>query len=402
MSTVSAFISITNSTEVALGAAGTFTPAFEEVKDFSHLVVLTHSDQASAAGGLLFEWSNDGTTVHRSEPARTVAAGVGDVFQSDVIGRWFRVNYTNGATLQGTFSLQTILRYVPSARVEQATAVETEDVTASGSITAQGQSIEISPNSHSTATFQLTGTWSASLRVEARTSAGTWVIVPVLKLGSSSYVLAISVNDEYIVSVGAYTAVRLTAFTFSSGTVTVDARVSIGIQANVIQQILQREGSIVRADGVGNAQATVVGHSGNTILHNIAGFAFNGTTWDRQRNNLGLTALSSASRTTTQTVAVTNYNHVAGRFYLNVTSAGTGSITLSIEEIDPVSGATRVILAGVAVTANGLNVYEVGPGLVAVANQAANAFLPRSFNIVVTANNVNAVSYSVGYALMGW
>jgi hypothetical protein len=129
-------------------------------------------------------------------------------------------------------------------------------------------------------------------------------------------------------------------------------------------------------------------------------WAYNGTNWDRIRNNIDATALTSAARTTTQTVNITNYNGRAIHVVLNVTSAGTGSITLSINGVDALSSATYVILTGVAVTTNSTNVYKVGPSLTAAANAVANDYLPRSIQIVVTANNANTITYSVGYSLM--
>ena len=83
-----------------------------------------------------------------------------------------------------------------------------------------------------------------------------------------------------------------------------------------------------------------------------------------------------------------------------MTSAGTGSITLSILGVDPVSSATYPILAGAAVTTNSMNVYKVYPGLTASANAVANDHIPRVIALQVTANNANSVTYSCGYTLL--
>lgn len=147
-----------------------------------------------------------------------------------------------------------------------------------------------------------------------------------------------------------------------------------------------------QTDGVANARNRVEGWA--------YGFLSNGTSWDRQRNNIEATALASAARTTTQTVAVTNYNGRAIHVILNVTSAGTGSITLSIQGLDPVSGNAYTLLSGAAVTTNSTNVYKVGPGLTAAANSVANDYLPRSMQLTITANNANSMTYSCGYSLM--
>ncbi len=156
------------------------------------------------------------------------------------------------------------------------------------------------------------------------------------------------------------------------------------------------------ADSTTNAHALPTDQAGVARPMGIAVLGYNSSTstWERTRNNIDVTALASASRTTTQTVAVTNYNGRAVHVVLNTTVIGTGNITLSIEGVDAVSGATYVILTGAAVSTNTTNVYKVGPGLTAAANSVANDYLPRVFNIKVTANNANAATYSVGYSLM--
>ena len=117
--------------------------------------------------------------------------------------------------------------------------------------------------------------------------------------------------------------------------------------------------------------------------------------------NKDVTLLASASRTTTQNGAdTTNYHHRGLHVVLDMTTVGTGSVTLTIQGKDSVSGAYYTILAGAAVITNSTNVYKVYPGLTAAANAAANDVLPRSFRIIVTANNANAAVYSVGYSLI--
>jgi hypothetical protein len=114
------------------------------------------------------------------------------------------------------------------------------------------------------------------------------------------------------------------------------------------------------------------------------------------------TALASASRTTTQTVSDIDTH---GAQYLNVvldmTTVGTGSVTLSINGKDPASGKYFTILAGSAVTTNSTNRYKVGPSVAASANAIAQDYLPATIQLVVTANNSNAATYSLGYSLTG-
>jgi hypothetical protein len=116
--------------------------------------------------------------------------------------------------------------------------------------------------------------------------------------------------------------------------------------------------------------------------------------------NAAVTLLASAARTTTQTSAdLVNSNAKFLHVILDMTTVGTGSVTVTINGKDPASGKYYLLLAGAAVVTNVTNIYKVGPGLTAAANAAANDFIPAVFQIVVTANNANSATYSVGYNL---
>lgn len=60
---------------------------------------------------------------------------------------------------------------------------------------------------------------------------------------------------------------------------------------------------------------------------------------------------------------------------INVTAV-TGSLTVTLQGVDPVSGATYNILASPAISSTGLTVLRVYPGLTASANAVANDVLP--------------------------
>lgn len=117
--------------------------------------------------------------------------------------------------------------------------------------------------------------------------------------------------------------------------------------------------------------------------------------------NVDMALIASGAFTTTQTTPdQTNYGGRGIVVFLNVTAAGTGSITLEIDGKDPVSGTYYAILTGVAVIANGFTIYRVYPGLTAAANAIASDVLPRTWRVKVTANNANPVTYSVGASVI--
>lgn len=133
------------------------------------------------------------------------------------------------------------------------------------------------------------------------------------------------------------------------------------------------------------------------------GFSYNGTTFDRQRNNIdhGSVGITATGATTTQTGAdQTNYNHRGAIIVLDMTSVGTGNVTLTVQAKDPVSGKYHTIFTGAAVSTNSTNVYTIYPGVTAVANAAVSFPLPRTWRVVVTANNANPTTYTVGATLI--
>jgi hypothetical protein len=147
----------------------------------------------------------------------------------------------------------------------------------------------------------------------------------------------------------------------------------------------------------GSAPSDALTNGFNALITNTFMEVFNGTTWDRQRNNVDATLLASAARTTTQgPTTLTTYNLGAIVFVLDMTTVGTGSVTLTINEVDPASGKSILLLSGAAVVTNSTNVYIVDPMLTAAANSIAKNRITRTLSWTVTANNANSATYSLG------
>jgi predicted secreted protein len=80
--------------------------------------------------------------------------------------------------------------------------------------------------------------------------------------------------------------------------------------------------------------------------------------------------------------------------------AAAPSVTITINGKDTASGKYYLLLAGAAVTTAVTNRYVIAPDATATANVSAKDYVPTVFQIVVTANNANAGTYSVGYNLL--
>jgi len=132
---------------------------------------------------------------------------------------------------------------------------------------------------------------------------------------------------------------------------------------------------------------------------------YNGVNWDRPRNNVDVTLLASAARTTTQTSAdIVAYNCQAIILTLDVTATGgTISLTPTINYKDPASGKYIQLLAGTTVAATGTTTYVIDPRLVSGTppwTKTVPSALGRIFQVVITVGNANSQTYSVGYTLV--
>lgn len=138
-----------------------------------------------------------------------------------------------------------------------------------------------------------------------------------------------------------------------------------------------------------------------TGLLGAGSMLWNGASWDRQRGCVDLTILASAARTTTQTVAVTNYNARGILIYWNITAnPGAQTLTMKVDAIDPVSGVALTLLTSAAQGGNVSTDLFLYPGIAAVANIQSGVPIPRIINIVVTPSAGGSWTYSVGATLI--
>lgn len=111
------FISTANSTTANLAGAAVFTGTSEDVSAYAEARVSVFSSHVSATNGLSLQQSSDGTNWDFVD-VFTVAATNGQVYSVPVYAQFFRLVYTNGATLTTSLRIETVyhgVRTKPSA-----------------------------------------------------------------------------------------------------------------------------------------------------------------------------------------------------------------------------------------------------------------------------------------------
>lgn len=153
--------------------------------------------------------------------------------------------------------------------------------------------------------------------------------------------------------------------------------------------------------GSAPADSKTVGNGDNNSL--LGGF--NGTNWDRWRNNTNGTLLVSAARTATTTAPTqTNYNAKGVIVVLDVTVAsGIGGLTVQVRGKDPVTGKTfNLNGTPTVVTTTGTYAYEVYPGVSGTNGnmlQRTSSAVPRTFDVAVFHADGSSYTYSLGYLI---
>lgn len=117
-----AVISAVNSSTTPLAANGVFTGTGMSTLNYGAIIVNIFADQASAAGGLSVQQSSNGTNWDATD-TYTISASTALKVVIPRQAAFARIVYTNGATLQGAFRLQTLL----SPQMPTASAVSPGD-----------------------------------------------------------------------------------------------------------------------------------------------------------------------------------------------------------------------------------------------------------------------------------
>jgi hypothetical protein len=196
--------------------------------------------------------------------------------------------------------------------------------------------------------------------------------------------------------------------TMIAATLKVQGGVASGAAASGENPVL-----IAGSDGAGNVltprvSASVTDGLGppSSLFADAFQSDFNGTNWDRHRNNVDVTLLASAARTTLQNSAnITVYNCKGIIVTVDVTATvSTVSLTPSINYIDPASGKAIPLLTGTTIAATGTFTYWVDEAALASVpapfTKTAQAALGRVITINLAVGNANSQTYSIGYTLI--
>jgi hypothetical protein len=370
--------------------------------DADKLMVIYDDLDASAAAPL------------RVDPTGTTTQPVSDA------GGSLTVDGTVAATQSGTWTVQqgntantTAWKVDGSAANQPIVPVNVTPTVTSVTSNNADMVASMSVVNYRSGSLQLSGFGSATVQAQASNDGGaTWVALRTINMATGAPA-TMNAAGIYIFTLPAVSLLRVRTTAYSSGTIAGALVLSSApIELAAPPLVGTTGGSIavghtsatsVNADADGT-NSSISDGAGNVLRNISRQFVSNGSTWDRVRNVNAVSILASSARTTTQTGSdQTNYNFRGLILYVNVTSAGTGSITPSVDIKDSVSAAYKTIwTAAAAITTTGLFTYVIGPDAAAAAGytEAVLRYIGRTFRVNVTANNANSVTYSVSMDLL--
>lgn len=109
-------VNIVNSGEVAetttalLGNGGVYESAVIDTLNYSVAIISISADEPSANGGIAVSFSTDGVSFLTTDQYTYLNGNVRKTYQVQTVDRYMKVEYTNGATPQGTFNLSIQLK----------------------------------------------------------------------------------------------------------------------------------------------------------------------------------------------------------------------------------------------------------------------------------------------------
>lgn len=114
------------------------------------------------------------------------------------------------------------------------------------------------------------------------------------------------------------------------------------------------------------------------------------------------TLYASAARTATPTAVTLRTGRYRGlKLFIDVTAiAATPSVVVTIDMVDSLSGATKTLLTGAAITGTGQTVLTIYPGVTVAANVAVSDVLPEAIKVTLTHGDTDSITYTVAAHLI--
>lgn len=255
-----------------------------------------------------------------------------------------------------------------------------------GNITTSSGTVQIDAPNESGCYIILSGAAHAGITVnfEGTVDGTNWFAVAAYQINTNStgavntVALASNSTTQYYAMVGGAKIFRVRSSAYTSGTLQVF--LTIVIDADPI--LPSSASPAASSDALANP---TVGQTGALQEQ------FNGTTWDRVRNNASnVTVDASAAKTVTVAGATaTNFNAVGAFIQVNVTAVTGTTPTLTAAVQYSVDGTNFVLLDNTnaitaSITATGQYVIKVYPGIPTVAAGSCNSPLPRVWRLLYT------------------
>lgn len=226
------------------------------------------------------------------------------------------------------------------------------------------------------------------------TNGGTYVSSANFASGTSGFsgALGTTVNTIYTSPVkGNFFQIAVSALTSGTFTGTVTLRAnppqSSGVQA-----------SQTGTWNVGGATSAAMADGfANPTNNSVASFdgGYNGTTWDRNRNNTTAAVIAAGATSTQSGITFTTYNAKRLMLLVNIT-AGAGSVTVAVNAVS-VSSYTTNLLTSTALTGVGTTALRIFDGATPSANLVANDTVPRTVSVTATVSG--SITYGIDYIL---
>lgn len=114
------------------------------------------------------------------------------------------------------------------------------------------------------------------------------------------------------------------------------------------------------------------------------------------------TVLASAVQTaaTVNTSDQINASWAGAQVTINVSAYTSGNYTPHIQAKDPVSGTYYDVLVGPAISATGITILKVRPGIAVVSNGSAADMLPQTWRVQLIGLSTPSMTLSVGAFLV--